>query len=978
MSTFEESFARLNDAQKQAVETIEGPVMVIAGPGTGKTQTVGMRVANILRRTHMRPGNILCLTFSSSGATAMRERLRLLIGADAYGVKVSTIHGFCNEIISQNPHVFEEWAAMEQISDLERYREVNLIIDSLMPDLALVNRKHPHARTRDILGRMSQLKREGKDNIAELQKIADEYEIQLAAKSKEGTKAHERNILQARKFRELIQIFEKYQAMLKNTGRYDYDDMILYVIHALQSEDWLLASLQEKYQYILVDEFQDTNGGQYRFIELLTTYAGIDQAPNLFVVGDDDQAIYRFQGANVQNLLSFHARFPGAPVIALTTSYRSSQSILDAAGALITHNTERLVGRIPGLDKTLHSAIVHTKEALSPRMIFSASNAVEPWIIADMIEDRLKSGQAPDEIAILTQTNGELRPIYDVLRARELPVQMVGKVDLLTHPLIQQLLAILKAVHQPENNAVLATALSCDTFHCNPADLGRLFHLRRDKESSLITMLMTIESSVSSGEIVIQDIEQLIQARNCVLDLHHKLGSRTVIETVERVLKDSHFLPTETKELDPLDFSAIQAFYDHVCARAREIPHYSFNDLMQDLMFYEHPDYGDLRLQYVVPHLTQHGVRLMTAHQSKGLEFETVMVVNFREGHWDARRNPPMLAMPEDLLFGWERDQKSYEQNQDERRIAFVAMTRAKNELLFFCPKEVVSGDKARQVAPSAFFAEAGSLVEEVREVRQPEHASTLLRRPVRNLPEEFRAFLRERLETFELSASALNRFLNDPEEFLMMDLLQIPQGVHPEFLFGNAAHAALKIWGTRWQEKNPLTREEFFSIFEQTIMEETLATDAVRRALVQEGRDALPRYFDTCLATASPLIYRVEYAVRAHLNDIPLKGFVDRIDIDHPESNIATVIDYKTGKPKTENEIRDSDLYRQLTFYSLLFDLGQPFVQPKAFVLEFIGGGTEHPVSRVFQISDQEKSDLKKQIEQVWQRIQALDFSPL
>src|SRR6185436_18291464 len=146
----------------QAVDTIEGPVMVVAGPGTGKTQVVALRVANILKKTQMRPSNILCLTFSSSGATAMRERLRALIGPDAYGVSVNTIHGFCNEIIQQNPHVFEDFAALEQISDVERFRSLNAIIDSLMPDLVLVNRKSPYLRTKEIIDRISLMKREGK------------------------------------------------------------------------------------------------------------------------------------------------------------------------------------------------------------------------------------------------------------------------------------------------------------------------------------------------------------------------------------------------------------------------------------------------------------------------------------------------------------------------------------------------------------------------------------------------------------------------------------------------------------------------------------------------------------------------------------------------------------------------------------------------------------------------------------------------
>jgi len=221
-----------------------------------------------------------------------------------------------------------------------------------------------------------------------------------------------------------------------------------------------------------------------------------------------------------------------------------------------------------------------------------------------------------------------------------------------------------------------------------------------------------------------------------------------------------------------------------------------------------------------------------------------------------------------------------------------------------------------------------------------------------------------------------LNRFLKDPQEFLMIDLLQMPQSVHPEFLFGNAAHHALRNWGLRVQEQKPLGREEFFTSFETYILEEVLATEAVRLALIRDGREALFRYFDQQLSASHPIIYRVEHTVRAHLGEIPIKGIVDRIDVDSPDSTIATIIDYKTGVPKTENEIRDGDLYRQLAFYSLLFDIGQPFLKPQAFVFEFIGSGAEHPVTRTFQISEVDRENMKKLIQEVWAKIQALDFT--
>ncbi|MBI4129087.1 ATP-dependent helicase, partial [Candidatus Peregrinibacteria bacterium] len=860
MDRFTEEYGKLNQEQRSAVDAIEGPVMVVAGPGTGKTQVTALRVANILRRTHMRPSNILCLTFSVSGATAMRERLRALVGPDAYGVTIATMHGFCNDIIAGNPVVFDSWSALEKVSDVERYRIVNSSIDALLPDLALVNPKNPHRRTRDILDRIAQVKREGKiqDDLTQATSI---FAQEMEEQSSIGTKAYERDLLSARKVREFTEVFRWYQEVLEKTQRYDYEDMILYVLRALEEHEWLLQSLQERYQYILVDEFQDTNGAQCRLINLLTTYQTLDHEPNLFVVGDDDQAIYRFQGANLLNLLQFRERFPRAPVIVLTTSYRCSQPILDAAGSLIAKNTERLVGKIPGLRKELVAGNplslgerVRVRgppplgEGIVPTLYHVPSDTAEPWVIADIVEECMGEGIPAGEIAVLTQTNAELLPIVEVCRARGLPVDMRGKVDLLHHPLVCQAIAILRAIENPLDSAHLAGALACACFGCHPADCGRLFAARRDRKCSLHDILLELERG--EWRLQLHDADHIIAARDVLLDLHQKLPSRTVVETVEHTLKECDLLLPITYNLqpttsfDPLAFVPLQSFFDYIKYRAYEQPGYTFDVLMADLDLYGNPEYQGLRLTYETPHCTESGVQLMTAHQSKGLEFDVVILPNFREGHWDRRRNPPSLMLPEHLLFGWEKGQKSFEQGQDERRVCYVAMTRARRELLMTCSREQTRGEKVRSVSPSAFFAEAGELPEADRVPHDPERMSTLLREPLRDIDDEFQAFLRERLKSFTLSVTALNHFLDDPRKFLELDLLQTPQSKEASLVYGNAVHAALRQWGLSVQKGCPLSLEEFLRAFRRYLSEREILTVKERDNLFHVGSAALPRYY--------------------------------------------------------------------------------------------------------------------------------------
>ena len=731
----------------------------------------------------------------------------------------------------------------------------------------------------------------------------------------------------------------------------------------------------------------------------LTTYENLAHEPNLFIVGDDDQSIYRFQGANVRQMLAFHERFPRAPVIALTVSYRSTQQILDAARSLISCNHERLVGAVEGLTKDLTA--FEGKQGSQPRLLRPVSDTAEPWVIADIVEERMNAGVPVEEIAVLTRKNQELFQLYDVLRARGIPVLLRGKSDLLAHPLIAQILAILYCIGEPAHEARTFAALACRCFALHPADLARLQAAARERKTKLRDVLLSIEDE----SVVLQNRPAVIAVRNLLLELGQQCPLRTVLQTVEAVIRECGLLPVTApgvSGVDPLDSAAVEAFFLFVKSRCLDRPAYAFREFLSDVEFYANPEYGQVRLTYELPHLTSTGVRLMTAHQSKGLEFDVVMLTNFRDGHWDDPVQRSSVSVPEDILYGWDKEQQSRDGHEDERRLAFVAATRARRELVMLCPKELTIGEKTRTISPSGFFAEMGAIPEEDIALRDPAGASLLLRPTPPVLDDAMHAYIDERLKTFALSATSLGRFLRDPVAFLQIDLLGQPEYLDESSLrrlgYGSAVHWALREWATAVQRDEIFPLEKMLQAFNWYLRERTILTAEQRASLSAMGAQALPLYYETCLSGVRPVLHAVERAYHARImkpddtlgEGIPIKGKIDRIDLQSATSAVASVIDYKTGAAKTERVIRgdrepgtvsrgeDGSLFRQLAFYAVLLEHADPLLQPNEFALEFLGERGEEPVRRSFHVTDAEKEDLCSLIRAVWAKILAHDFTPL
>ena len=497
LDAFEQRYILLNPEQRQAVDTIEGPVMVIAGPGTGKTEVLTMRIANILRRgraplagardgaiagAHDRaipPEKILALTFTESGAIAMRRRLVKLVGQDAYRVEISTFHGFANRIIRDYPDYFPTIIGASSITEIEQVSILRRLLDTLpLKDLRPFGDRYYHLRA--ILAAVSELKQQGvapaifsaiaadakKDFYAnpDLINQSGKYEGKMRGKYVTAAKQVERNV-------ELATIYEEYQKALAAARQYDYSDMIMYVALALENDAELTQVLQGAYEYFLVDEHQDTNDAQNKIIELIAgggAGAGGDgdhDRPNLFVVGDEKQAIYRFQGASLENFHYFRDHYKDVVLITLRNNYRSTQAILNAAQGVSPRDTT-LVAHAGHSEVPAHLAVL-------------SSPAVEYYFIAQkIIEFIAGAGSAvpvkAEEIAVLYHNNKDVVPLAAMLEKRGVLFNIESNQDVLGDEEIKKLVRVLRAVQHFGSDIWLAEALHVDFLGIPPIDVYRL------------------------------------------------------------------------------------------------------------------------------------------------------------------------------------------------------------------------------------------------------------------------------------------------------------------------------------------------------------------------------------------------------------------------------------------------------------------------------------------------------------------------
>ena len=796
------------------------------------------------------------------------------------------------------------------------------------------------------------------------------------------------------RLRAAVQEFANFQSLMRKRNRYDFDDMINWVITMFEDNKNILANYQEKFQYLLVDEYQDTSGTQNKSVYLLINYW---DKPNVFVVGDDDQSIYRFQGANVENMLEFANRYTkDLMTVVLTSNYRSTQPILDISKTLINRNEERLVKQIDGLSKELISSRKELMTLKNLPILHEYNSAKEE--MADMtnrVDELIKQHVEPGRIAIIYKENKYGEELATYFRLKNIPFYSKRSIDVLIHPFgskIIQLLRYLNAEHDTPygGDEMLFEILHFDFYKIPPICIAKLTveanTLKYKGEQTSIRKLLSDKTNKPAQNLFDTGIHEGLKSFSFMIEkLIADVPNITLLELFERLIQHAGVLNYIMQSDNKISLmQLLTALFDFIKDETGRNPSLQLKELISifDLMQKE-----DISLPMIKVAGTDKGVNLLTTHGSKGLEFEYVFFAGANASYWEKKRKPGGGYKFPDTMFA---SQPASTDDEELRRLFYVALTRAEKHLYISYAKFKNDG---KELEPSMFIAEIQEVhelpVEKIvlTEEQQMEFEMLHFTAQAPEIEQAEEDFISGILEKFVMNVTALNSYLNCPLNFYYRNLIRIPSGKSEATEFGSAIHHALEQLFRKMQD----SKKELFPAKEEMMADfnwymhkhrENFTKEAFARRM-EYGDDVLRNYYDKYINNWNKVV-AVERNIRGIVvNGVPLKGKLDKLEFNGKEVN---VVDYKSGnidnaipkiKPPSDKDPNGGDYWRQAVFYKILIDhYEQKDWQVISTEFDFIEPDKkgEYRKEKIV-ITAQDTETVKQQLTTVWHKIQARDF---
>ncbi len=944
---FKEDLKKLNAEQKMAVDQIDGPVMVIAGPGTGKTHILSARIGRILLDTDTQAHNILCLTFTDAGVQAMRNRLLEFIGPEAHRVHIYTFHSFCNSIIQDRLDLFG-YHDMEPVSELEKVEIIREIIDSLPIDHLLKKGRanDPYYYERHLADLFSRMKSENWE-VDFIESKIQSYLESLPTREeyiyKKKTKNNIAGDLKQAKFNEskdrmdllssAIILFQEYVKNLQKAHRYDFDDMILWVLDAFEKHPALLRNYQEQYLYVLVDEFQDTNGAQNEIVQSLINYW---ESPNIFLVGDDDQSIFEFQGARLKNLIDFHIKYKDElSLVLLQKNYRSNQSILDVSKNLIDNNQKRIVNQIEGLDKKLKASnkdILQSKQV--PLIVQYPNRFHEETDIVAQIQELQNTGVSLDEVAIIYAKHKQAVDLIRLLEKKEIPYKTRRQVNILHLPMIQNLRVLLTYIKKEYESPFAGEHLLFQILHFNFIGIKAMDLAVLNAYMAKIDYKVRPHwRAVINDEDILQDLQLsnpqvILNFANFINQMIKDSGSLNLITLIERIINKSGLLRFIIGHKEKTWFLQVNnTFFNFVKKESDRNPRLKLSKFLETL---SNMDANRIALPIQKTVLSKTGVNLVTAHGSKGLEFKYVYLLDCSKDAWEGKNyRGSRFKFPDTLTLSGEEDVE-----ESRRRLFYVALTRAKTHLqVSFSEKnanEKVT-EKCRFI--DELLENSGlEITHRALEDDQILESKFLIleENTQPQIKENDKAFVESILEHFTLSISNLNSYLRCPLSFYYEHILKVPSSTSVAAAYGTAMHEALRKLFDKMKndpEKQFGSSEDLIWSFENEMKGlEFYFPKSDFDMRMELGKINLKSYYHNHIEQWPKNVQIEHYVNNVEVEGIPIKGTIDRVDLLN--QNMVHIVDYKSGSHNSKKTVKVSktnelggDYWRQLVFYKILYE---------------------------------------------------------
>lgn len=891
----------LNNEQRKAVTATEGPVLIVAGAGTGKTRVITTRVAHLLKtKKDLKPENILALTFTDKATDEMQERVESMIGEDAGDMWIFTFHAFARKILAENGSHIGIPANFNILNDVKKW----IILKKLLPDFKLeyyLQLADPAGVLKGFVNFISRAKDElilPEEYLRYAEGLRKSFE-----KDKKGLESQERKAreLEVKREEEVARIYNIYQERSLQDKALDFGDLIIYTIKLFKERPNILSMYQKQFKYIVVDEFQDTNIAQIELLHMLSA-----KHKNVCVVGDDDQAIYRFRGASYASFLKFKDKFPELKTIKLTQNYRSSGNILESAGRLITHN---------GVDRYDPDKNLWTEKGAGPavKVLVAHEYRDEAKAVSDEIEALYRSFKGENKrysnIAVLYRAHMHKDILLRELKNRGIPVSVVRGVGLFQTEEIRDLVAYLKIVIDPSDSVSLTRVLTLSTWDIDIEDLITISNMAARRE---VPVYEIIKDPQALHKISKKAKRELKEFREDLKELMRIAKREDAAELFRALIERSGYISSLQKvkgaENEQKIFN-ISKLFRFIIDYLKNNNDQSLAGFLSYLDFYMQAS-GDEDQEDIS--VDEDAIRLMTIHSAKGLEFPYVFLISLVQNRFPTMKRRQAIPFPDSLMK--ERLPQGDFHKEEERRLCYVAMTRAQKALFLSCI------DKSRN-RPSIFLKEI--MIDKAMESGSISYTDIALTNDVQDriseLLDRFKVAEEKKGKRFalpkpkKLSFTQLDTFRKCPMQYKFSYIYRIPRKIKSHLTFGTNVHTTLEDFFTHVQKGEEVNQKALLELFDRHWHEFKYESRMDAANYRKTGERCLKVFFEKHKDMLhKPPLY-LEKKIDLKVGDFVLDVRIDRID--DLGGNKIEVIDYKTGKEKDES-YADEDL--QLSIYGL------------------------------------------------------------